>query len=175
LPAAIVLAAGVLGWGQNEVGPALASMPREEAEWHLEEGDAAGAVEAYTRALRWQADDPRLLEARAFARHLAGDPNARHDLQRALALHGNSARLHESFARFEAAAGNLPAALDWQRKAVALHPLDGDHRLMLAELLLRAGRATEAAQAVTSTDDLLLTPLERARRQRLLEELPGGP
>ncbi|MBX3730474.1 MAG: O-antigen ligase family protein [Candidatus Sumerlaeia bacterium] len=175
LPAVLLLVVGVTGWSQNEVGPALASMPREEAEWHLEEGDAAGAVESYTRALRWQPDDPRLLEARAFARHLAGDPNARHDLQRALALHANSARLHESFARFEAVAGNLPAALDWQRKAIALHPLDGDHRLMLAELLVRAGRPAEAAEAIASTDDLLLTPLERARRQRLLDELATDP
>lgn len=174
VPALLILIAGGFGWYQNGFAPAMAERARAQAEWRLEDRDPQAAVEAYTRALRWQPDDPRLFEARAFARAAAGDPRGSDDVHRALALHPNSARLHATLAHWLAGEGRLHEAIAAQRDAVRLHPLDATHRMELAGMLWQAGRPEEAREELEATRDLLLTPLEKARREALATAMEEG-
>ncbi|MCB2156502.1 O-antigen ligase family protein [bacterium] len=164
----IVVVAGAASWWMCELRPAGADFYRTIAEERAEDPD--DRVAAYTEALGWQPDDPRLYESRAFARRAAGDPRAIDDLRRALKLAPFSARLHQSLALFEVAAGNLDEAIRLQREAVRLHPLDATHRLVLAEFLWQAGEKDEARELVASTSDLNKSKLEDAHRERLVRE-----
>src|SRR5690606_1973356 len=89
--------------------------------------------------------------------------DAERDLEEAMRLNPWSARLREVRAERERLRGNLAEAIEWQRRAVALHPLQGAHHVRLARLHLEAGD-TAAAQAV----------LQQSREIRIVPHAVGA-
>lgn len=169
LVAAILMAlASAAAWFQNGLQPARAEHLIEQAEFFADaERDYEAALESYNSAYQIAPGDPSLLESRAFIRGRLGDPGARNDLERALKLNPHSARLRQSMALWEAGNGRMRQAIEWQRQAVDLHPLDATHRIVLAELLWEDGQRVEAGAMLASTDDLLISKSEGERRQEL--------
>ncbi|MEQ8821415.1 MAG: hypothetical protein RLY93_14350 [Sumerlaeia bacterium] len=173
--AALALLAAGAFW-QFQARPALAWFHEQSARIAIQEdNDPAAAAASYTDALRWQPRSATLYEARALARRSLGDPRALDDMQRALALNPHSARLRETRARFALQQGQPADALRWQREAIAIHPADASHRLVLAEMLWNLGRRDEARAAFAETDGLLLPnrlDAEESERVRTLLGLP---
>ena len=116
---------------------------------------------------------PDVYEARALS-GVVDREQAREDLLYALELNPYSARLRQSMSIFEEQGGDLAAAIDWQRQAVELHPLDGMHRFRLVEILWKAGKKEAAREELRNAEEMLLTAQEQTERRRLRElmELP---
>ncbi|MBI5154019.1 O-antigen ligase family protein [Candidatus Poribacteria bacterium] len=152
-------------WWYQQLRPAASEYHRDLAEAALSgEGGTPAAIAAYGRALAWQPDDANLYEARSLLRSQSGDPTGgADDLTRAIQIEPLSARLRQTMALQELEQGRIQPAIEWQREAVRLHPLDGTHRMVLAELLWRAGLPEDARKELEPVDSLLLLPPERAR------------
>jgi hypothetical protein len=56
-------------------------------------------------------------------------------------------------------------------KAIEKHQLDASHRMRLAELYLKNDQPRQAVEILETTDDLLLTRVERDRRDTLRQAL----
>ncbi len=78
-----------------------------------------------------------------------------------------SARLRERLAQFYMRQGRTDDALDYQRKAIALHPLDVGHHLGLAEMLWTVGEKEEAKTELLKTLDMKPNALEKEKRRSL--------
>jgi Flp pilus assembly protein TadD len=166
---ALLLAAGL--W-ITAVRPAVATFHAQRASVLLLDGEPPeDAVAEYTGALGWTPGDAALWEARAVVRARTGDPRAGDDLTRAMALAPHSARLRQTAAGFAAARGLWDEALRLQREAIALHPLDGSHRLNLARLQLETGDRAAARETVAALDGLLLSTLEQRQRADIMARL----
>lgn len=148
--------------------PARASLLREGGSAAIAEGDLPQALSDADKAVLIDGSDERNWELRAFVREQLGRPDALPDWQRALALNPHSARLHEALARYHARRGNLTRAIELQRQAISLHPLDANHQFTLAEFYLQAGDAKRARETFDATAKLLLPTKEETRRRESL-------
>jgi O-antigen ligase len=140
LPPVLVAAAALpclyTGWTSSRL--AMAAAIRQGA---LSDPTLPPAVvmEELGRAIRMAPEDGAGWEARARLRSARHDGLAMADFNEALAREPLSARLHEAVSQHHERAGDLAAAISWQERAIALHPLDPTHHLRLAVLMHRAG------------------------------------
>ncbi len=121
------------------------------AEWHATMGEYAmadkdfgSAYDSLSRAVSWQPDNPDL-------HHTLGETQWRlgqsplDEFARARELNPWSARTVESLAIWTwRGGGDIDSAIEQQREAVDLHPLDAHHTMQLARMLLEAGKHQEA-------------------------------
>ncbi|MCC7493700.1 MAG: O-antigen ligase family protein [Fimbriimonadaceae bacterium] len=125
------IASGALLTARQELQAAVAGLPASGPAWE----DLAGLAAA--------SGDP-VLAARAY--------------NRAFACRPTSARIAYRRAAFEAARGDLPAALDWSLRSATLSPLHLQGYLQLGELLTQAGRRAEAIAVYQRLDALATSP-----------------
>lgn len=137
-------------------------------------GYRAEAIPEYRKALAWTPDDPWIMAHLGVAELDEGDPRGLDRIVRATRLHPYSASLQSMLARAYDHVGSPDAALDAARRAVALHPLNPDHRIALAERLLARGRASEAREHLLDAAGKNLLPATRNHVESLLERIGGG-
>lgn len=133
-----------------ELRPAYAQAHRDLAQliW-MRTGDAAAALRPVQRALRAAPRCAELHLVRSLVLEFAGDlAAASAAAERGLTRAGDDAALLQQACRLAAARGDTPRALGLARRAVALAPSTFGTRQCLAEALLAAGRADEAADVV---------------------------
>jgi len=124
-------------------------------------------IEEATVGLGISPKDPRLLDARAKARFLIGDPLAKEDLIAALEANPTSASMHEALARVEFSEGNHADALKIILRATELHPLDPSHWLTRAELSWKSGEKDAARDSLAKAAALMRSMDEERKLQEL--------
>lgn len=133
--------------------------------------DPAGQEEAirlYRRALDWEPDSPGIMASLGMAELQAGRARGLDLVVRAARINPYSAATQAMLARARDWTGSPALAVEALRKAVELHPLDLDHRLDLAERLLREGQRAEAARQL---DEAAALPLPASRQTERMEAL----
>ena len=120
--------------------PGRAELLREAAWANLEEGgDPLESVALASRSIEIDPAHPAGFELRAVADRQLSGVRFVEDMQRARELNPRSARLAEEMALYHAGRGEWPKALALQKEAVARHPVDVHHRLVLARLEAGSG------------------------------------
>ncbi len=161
----LMAAAGA--WWNFQLRPSLAEMRERYAGYAAEDRDFTTAITLYSDAISWQPDNADLYEARGFARLQSGDATGGEDLKRAIEQNPFSARLRQSLAQYNFQAGLREEALVLQQEAIALHPMDVMHRLVLSEMYWDLGQKEKAREILDSTDDLRPDRAEDAKRKQL--------
>lgn len=161
-------AAHVRAW--VEAHPDDATFLGQLGEQALLAGDAAQAVAHYRRAVALRGDDALLLNNLAMSLLQRNDPDALAMALRAQRLAPGSASVLDTLAQAHAAARQWTKAIEWQSRAVALQPRNGELRLRLARWHLEAGdkpKAREELQRVERLGDpWAQSPELRTLRQR---------
>ena len=133
------------------------------------------ALRESDRALSWQPANPGLWQLRANAYGSVGRPGAmRHDLQKAISLHPDSAALRAGLADLEWRQGNRARALELLREALALYPLKSGLREQHARFLAESGKRPEALEAARKADEVAFTPLEKESARKTLREIENA-
>ena len=118
---------------------------------YLRNGDFAKAADALRKAVTARPRDLELQFLLATALMHEQTPAAKRAaqdvFQRIASLHGNTAALHVRFGQIDREAGDMPAAEEEFRKAIALDPASPDvhYYLGLAELASNGWKPTDAA------------------------------
>lgn len=161
-------AAHVRAWLASH--PDDASFIGQLGEQALLAGDAAQAVTHYRRAVALRGDDALLLNNLAMALLQRNEPEALAVAMRAQRLAPGAASVLDTLAQAHAAARQLPKAIEWQSRAVALQPRNGELRLRLARWYLEAGDKAKAREELQRVERLgepwPQSPELRALRQR---------
>jgi Tfp pilus assembly protein PilF len=98
----------------------------------------------YLAVLAVQPENPLVINNLAWAMKQLGKPGALAYAQKANKLYPNQASFMDTLALLLADAGQLPQALEIEKRAVALQPDRGEIRLNLAKLHIKAGQAPAA-------------------------------
>ena len=104
----------------------------------------AEAEARYRVVVELRPNDPTALNNLAWTLVEQGKPGARALAQKANELAPNQAPLMDTMAAALATEGQIPQALEWQRKAVERAPESPNYRLRLSELLIQSGNKTAA-------------------------------
>lgn len=102
-------------------------------------GDHAGAEARFRKAVAMRSDDALAYNNLAWVLVVQGKPGAVAAAQRATELQPDVPAIMDTLATALAADGQLPQAIDWQRKTVAKEPGSANYRLGLAKLLVKSG------------------------------------
>jgi Tfp pilus assembly protein PilF len=120
-------------------------------------GETSAAEALYRRAA---AADPTLFAAHNNLAMLLAARGRGDDVKEALAAAGTAVRIkprvaavHDTMAFVQAKAGDPQAAAQSMRTAISLEPDNAKWRVRLAQYLLDAGEAPEAAKVVAMIDD----------------------
>ncbi len=114
-------------------------------EYYASAGDAAAAIAACTKGLRYQPEDTMFLAHRGIAHSAQGDLElAIADLDRAACLDTDSAFIHNALGDALHGAGQMQTAEDAYRHALALDPDRAATQNNLGAVLLSVGEIDEA-------------------------------
>ena len=137
LTAALLLAALLVSVAIPQLA---ASAAKNRAEMQLGEGDNGAALEALDRAEWWSPRDPAIPAARApLVGQRLGPTAGVRELARAVAMQPRSASLRAQLSRWQAEAGDLPAAELSLREAIEFYPSNPEYRHQHSLLLERKG------------------------------------
>ena len=161
-------AAHVRSWLESH--PDDATFLGQLGEQALLAGDAAQAVVHYRRAVALRGDDALLLNNLAMALLQRKDPEALAVAMRAQRFAPGAASVLDTLAQAHAASRQWPKAIEWQSRAVALEPRNGELRMRLARWYLDAGNKPKAREELQRVERLgdpwAQSPELRALQQR---------
>lgn len=116
--------------------------------------DYATAVTHYRAVLAAAPKNPAVLNNLAWSLGQLHDPKAISYAEEANKLAPNQPAIMETLGSLYVAQGNIAPGVDLLAKAVALEPQNNDIRLSYAKALLKAGKKTEAKQALDTLSKL---------------------
>jgi tetratricopeptide (TPR) repeat protein len=132
------------------------------------EGDLDGSIEAYTKAARFNPNDPNIRKELASAYAADGrTDDAFCELMAALFIDPRDARAHAAIGQLYLDAGRYAEAVTAFSRALELKPDGYEARYALATAFTRLGKTAEAAREFEL--------FERVRREKLEERRRGQP
>ena len=168
----ILVLFGVWVLFQQIIFPMLSKFYATESRFLTKEKGYTSDVLALERlAAHWEPDNPKYQASLGMTEIMLGNINGIERISQATRENPYSASLQQMLAySYERVSAN-ELALEYSQKAVELHPLNPDHRLALAERLLRFNRNTEAQEHLQFISQRKLHQGQRKRLERLEEQI----
>jgi len=137
----------------------------------MDSGRYAEAETQYLRVLTLDANNAAALNNVAWVMTKQGKPGAAPFAEKALKILPEQPALMDTMASALAAEGQLPQAIDWQRKALAKASNNASYRLRLAKLLIQTGDKAGARSELNTLAGLGDKFADHAEVQQLLKTL----